>query len=344
MRHLIAYYLPQYHRVKENDEWWGDGFTEWVALNNAKAYFPTQKIRMPTELGQYNLLDPSVLATQYALATNYGVDAFCIWSYWFGNGDVLLEKPLQLILENNILVKYCIAWANHSWSNKTRGLLLKEQKYLGVSDYIKFYDYIREHILSDNYYKINGKPVFTIYDPKSIPDLSEFISTFNNLAIADGFSGMYFIAESTDSNESYIDIFDSYMNSQKMYGFRNTYQKIKEKLVRKYRVECLGPIKYSYKDMVQYISDLVFDEKEIPVIFSGWDTTIRHKKLGVYFDDFTLNDFSEHVRNSFSKKNRDGITFIKSWNEWAEGNVIEPDSVFGKSLLDTISKHKNNIK
>lgn len=343
MNHLIAYYLPQFHRVKENDEWWGDGFTEWTALNNANSYFSSQKIRFPTELGQYDLLDPSVLANQYALASKYGIDAFCIWSYWFGNGEVLLEKPLQLILDHKIPVKYCIAWANHSWFNKTKGLLLKEQKYLGAQDYIKFYQYIREHVLSDNYYKIDGRPVFTIYDPKSIPDLFEFISTFNRLAIEDGFSGMYFIAESTDSAETYINSFDAYLNSQQMYGFRNTYQKIKEKLVRKYRLGFLGPIKYSYKDMAEYINNKTIGEKEIPVIFSGWDTTIRHKKFGVYFDDFTLNNFSVHVKSSFSKKNKHGITFIKSWNEWAEGNVIEPDSVFDKSLLDAICKYKNKL-
>ncbi|MFQ2656760.1 glycoside hydrolase family 99-like domain-containing protein [Aeromonas caviae] len=340
MNHLIAYYLPQYHRVKENDEWWGEGFTEWVALNNAKSYFPSQKIRMPTELGQYNLLDPTVLADQYSLASKYGVDAFCMWSYWFGDGDVLLDKPLRLILEHDISVKYCIAWANHSWYNKTKGLLLKEQKYLGERDYIKFYGYIRDHILSDNYYKIDGRPVFTIYDPKSIPDLSIFIATFNRLAKEDGFGGIYFIAESTSSTESYVNSFDAYLNSQEMYGFRSFYQKIKEKLVRKYRIKILGPIKYSYNDMVKYLGDRVLDEKEIPVIFSGWDTTIRHKKLGVYFDDFTLSNFSNHVRDVFTKKNKDGLTFIKSWNEWAEGNTIEPDSMFDKSLLDTIKKYK----
>lgn len=340
MSHLIAYYLPQFHRVKENDQWWGEGFTEWVALNNSKSYFSSQEIRMPTELGQYDLLDPAVLTTQYALASKYGVDAFCMWSYWFGDGEVLLEKPLQLILDNDIAVKYCIAWANHSWFNKTKGLLLKEQKYLGIEDYRKFYGYIRNHILSDNYYKINGRPVFTIYDPKSIPDLSEFITTFNNLAREDGFSGMYFIAESTDSTEDYVKNFDAYLNSQQMYGFRSLYHKIKEKLVRKYRVESLGPIKYSYKDMVEYLDKRVLDENEIPVIFSGWDTTIRHKKLGVYFDDFTLLNFSIHVKSVFTKKNKDGITFIKSWNEWAEGNVIEPDTIFGKYLLDAIKKHK----
>lgn len=340
MSHLIAYYLPQFHRVKENDQWWGDGFTEWVALNNSKSYFSSQKIRMPTELGQYDLLDPAVLTKQYALASKYGIDAFCMWSYWFGDGEVLLEKPLQVILDNDIPVRYCIAWANHSWYNKTKGLLLKEQKYLGVDDYRKFYGYIRSHILSDNYYKINGRPVFTIYDPKSIPDLSEFITTFNDLAREDGFSGMYFIAESTCHTEYYVKFFDAYLNSQQMYGFRSLYHKIKEKLVRKYRVEFLGPIKYSFKDMVKYLDERVLDENEIPVIFSGWDTTIRHKKLGVYFDDFTIINFSNHVQSVFTKKNKDGITFIKSWNEWAEGNVIEPDTIFGKSLLDVIKTHK----
>ncbi|EFO1159702.1 hypothetical protein DW524_07110, partial [Escherichia coli] len=250
-KNIIAYYLPQYHEVKENNEWWGKGFTEWTALKKAKKYFPSQKIRLPTDfLGYYDLTESRIIEKQFELAEENGVSGFCLWTYWFGNGEKILEKPLTLILENKLNVRYCVAWANHSWYNKSKGLLLKEQKYLGEKDYTDFFYYLLPHFKSDNYLKKDNKPIVTIFDPNSIPDLFLFISLWNNLAKENGYEGIYFIGDFTSYNSNYVGVFDGYLDSRVMYRKRTFIQKVREKLVRKHRVKFLGPIRYNYEKMI----------------------------------------------------------------------------------------------
>lgn len=338
---IIAYYLPQFHEIAENNLWWGEGFTEWTALSKAKKYFPQQNIRYPTnELGYYNLEDPTIIEKQFELASKYGIAGFCLWTYWFGNGEKILEKPLALILDKKINVKYCVAWANHSWYNKSKGIMLKKQQYLGDKDYTDFFEYLLPHFSTDNYIKIDNKPVVVIFDPESIPDLAEYINLWNTLAIKNGFDGVYFIGDFTAHNSRSARLMNSYMDSRVMYYNRSFMQKIKEKLVRKYRIKQLGPIKYDYKEMVSnlWINKTAKDPKEIPIIFSGWDTTIRHGKQGVFFSNFTQATFEKNVTGALLYNESQEIVFLKSWNEWAEGNVIEPDSVFENTLLETVLK------
>ncbi|MTD42704.1 hypothetical protein GIX45_29545 [Erwinia sp. CPCC 100877] len=341
-KNIIAYYLPQFHEVEENNLWWGKGFTEWTALNNAIPYKKWQKIRKPTELGYYDLTCANVIEKQFSLANSYGVDAFCLWTYWFGDGEKILEKPLDIILENNINVKYCIAWANHSWKNKTKNILLKEQKYLGVNDYKKFFNYLLPHFKNNNYIKKNNKPIVTIFDPKSIPDLDVFVSLWNQLAKQEGFDGVFFIGDYTRSDSLHVDFFSAYLDSSKMFLKRNIVQKIRERLVRVHKYKFLGPVVYNYRKMICSLwNDNADDHREIPVIYPGWDTTIRHGKLGVVFKDFNMKAFEENIKSSFSFNENNDFVFIKSWNEWAEGNVMEPDDIYGKQCLELLRKHKN---
>ncbi|EFE9264530.1 hypothetical protein AT328_003375 [Escherichia coli] len=340
-KNIIAYYLPQYHEVKENNEWWGKGFTEWTALKKAKKYFPSQKIRLPTDfLGYYDLTESRIIEKQFELAEENGVSGFCLWTYWFGNGEKILEKPLTLILENKLNVRYCVAWANHSWYNKSKGLLLKEQKYLGEKDYTDFFYYLLPHFKSDNYLKKDNKPIVTIFDPNSIPDLFLFISLWNNLAKENGYEGIYFIGDFTSYNSNYVGVFDGYLDSRVMYRKRTFIQKVREKLVRKHRVKFLGPIRYNYEKMISSLwHNQTKDIKEIPIIFSGWDTTIRHGKQGVFYSDFSEHSFEVNVKNAINYNPQQDIVFLKSWNEWAEGNTVEPDTIFSDKLLRIISKY-----
>ncbi|MCS2154923.1 glycoside hydrolase family 99-like domain-containing protein [Scandinavium goeteborgense] len=340
-KNIIAYYLPQFHEIKENNEWWGKGFTEWTALKNAQIFFPTQNIRYPDEtLGYYDLTDKDIIEKQYQLANKNGIDAFCIWTYWFGNDEKILEKPLSIILENELNVRYCIAWANHTWFNKSKGILLKEQKYLGKSDYIKFFNYLRPHFISKNYIKKNNKPIVTIFDPSSIPDLDIFVATWDELAKECGFAGVYFIGDFTNSSSGHLSQLDGFLDSRVMYNNRTLLQKVREKLVRKYRLRMLGPIKYDYKKMVIPLwKNEKSNCKEIPIIFSGWDTTIRHGKQGVFYNNFDECTFEINVRNAIKYNSNQDLVFLKSWNEWAEGNTVEPDTVFSDKLLKIIEKH-----
>lgn len=342
-KRLIAYHLPQFHEIKENNEWWGEGYTEWTAVKNWKPYFKGHQLRKPSEeLGYYDLSDPQVLEKQYEIASNYGLEGFCFWTYWFGNGEMLLEKPLEHLLLPNSKVKYCFAWANHSWWDKSTWRLLKEQKYLGKEDYINFYNTFSKHFNNPNYIKIDNKLVLTIFLPEDIPDLEIFMSTFNELAQKDGFNGFYFISNHSTKKTFSKNLFDAYMNNNALFDNRNIFQKVIERLVRKYSWTFLGPIKYSYPKMVKnlYIKKCKNDNF-IPSIFAGWDTTARHKKKGVILTGFSDKSFDTHVKNIFSLNSSNDFIFIKSWNEWAEGNVLEPDDIFGTKLLNIIKKLNN---
>lgn len=340
-KRLIAYYLPQFHEVPENNEWWGKGYTEWTAINNWKPYFKNHSLRKPTEsLGYYDLSNNHILEKQYKIASKYGIEGFCFWIYWFGNGERLLEMPLKHLLSQKNNIKYCFAWANHSWWDKSKWRLLKEQKYLGKDDYIRFYKELSDHFNNPNYIKKDNKLLLSIFMPRDIPDIEVFMQTLNELAKEDGFDGFYFISDQSIDTPTIKKQFDGYMCNHTFFKNRSLYQKIIDRLVRLHSWDFLGPIKYSYPKLMK---DLYIQEKKnskfIPTIFPGWDSTPRHKKRGVVLYDFNEKTFEKHVNHIYNLKTSNEFIFIKSWNEWAEGNILEPDSIYGYKLLEIIKKY-----
>lgn len=336
---VLTYYLPQFHEVEENNRWWGKGFTEWTNINDAVTYFPNQKIRKPIEpLGQYNLLNSDVIEEQFKIAKDHGIDGFMIWNYWFGNDDKILEKPAELIVKNDINVKFCFAWANHSWLNKSAGILLKSQKYLGYDDYVKYFNYLKPFFLSENYIKVENKPVFSVFRPQDIPDLEVFINCFNEMSIKLGYSGIYWLAENSNSKSQYINFFDNYYDSASFLnyrkGFNITFFLEKINTVSKGAIN-FGPFIYDFEKFQLKQSKKVYSENELPVVFTGWDTSIRHRKNGIVLKNFTEESFNNHVKDVFKhvKNKKIPILMVKSWNEWAEGNLLEPDSIFGFKML-----------
>lgn len=344
-KRLIAYYLPQFHEIEENNKWWGQGYTEWTALKNWKPYFKGHTLRKPAkELGYYNLNDSTILEKQYEIASSHGIEGFCFWTYWFGGGERLLEKPLEHLLLPNSKVKYCLAWANHSWWDKSKWKLLKEQKYLGEEDYFNFYKTFSKHFNNPNYIKIDNKLVLTIFMPEDIPDLKLFMDIFNKLAQEDGYTGFYFISNLYREKIKNTNLFDAYMSADALFNNRNLFEKIKERMVRRYSWTFFGPIKYSYTKLsLGMYKNLSKIPNFIPYIFTGWDTTARHGKRGVVLTDFNTQTFKKHVDEVFDLNCSNEFIFIKSWNEWAEGNILEPDSIFDKKLLSII-KEKNDNK
>lgn len=338
----LAYYLPQFHEIEENNRWWGQGFTEWIHLNQAKKYFNWQTIRKPiAPFGEYNLLNPDVMEWQAKTAKNYGIDGFLVFDYWFGNGKTLLEQPMQLVLDKQLNFDYCLCWANHTWFNKRENILLQQQEYLGETDYTAYFYRLLAHFQSPHYIRINNKPVFAIFNPKEIPDLEVFINTFKSLAIKSGFDGLFLIGENTDASSEYAHYFDAYTRSNHLFKARsrdNLYSYLKEKLTRKFGFKQLGPFCYDYHNLVigNYLDNS--DSKYIPSVFTGWDTTPRHQKRGTILKGFNLATFNAHLEKiKQTLKNHDNpnkIVIIKSWNEWAEGNLLEPDDIFGYQLLD----------
>lgn len=342
-KRLIAYHLTQFHQIPENDLWWGEGYTEWTAIRKWQPYFKNHILRKPERLGYYNLLDPETLENQFEIASKHNIEGFCFWTYWFGAGERLLEKPLEHLLSSKSSVKYCLAWANHSWMDKSKWKLLKEQKYLGENDYKMFFEAMLPHFKNKNYIKYNNKPILSIFMPQEIPDFDVFYSTWNRLIQKEGFDGFYFITDQISDTLKFPHLFDAFMQSGSFFANRTLWQKILDRLIRIYSWTFLGPMRYSYPQLAKkmYLNSPK-NNNFIPTIFTGWDSTPRHGKRGIVLENFTPESFKEHVQEVFDLNTKNEFIFIKSWNEWAEGNLIEPDDIFGDSLLKVIRDINTN--
>jgi len=208
---VIAYYLPQYHPTKENNEWWGKGFTEWTNVAKAKPLFRGhEQPNIPADLGFYDLRLPEVRAEQAELAKEAGIDAFCYWHYWFGDGVQLLEKPLQEVIRlGEPDFPFCLGWANHPWRKKQWNKdvsrldqsLLMDMKYPGEADVVAHFNKMLPAFKDPRYYKIDGKLVFLIYVVKDIPYLDMFIRKWRELAKQNDLPDFYFLGHVNNEDE-----------------------------------------------------------------------------------------------------------------------------------------------
>jgi lipopolysaccharide biosynthesis protein len=197
---IIAFYLPQFHPIPENDAWWGKGFTEWTNVGKAKPLFRGHyQPRVPADLGYYDLRLPESRAAQAAMAKAYGVEGFCYWHYWFGNGKRLLERPFHEVLESGEPdFPFCLGWANHSWEDKqfkkggTNKLLIK-QEYPGDEDYRQHFLYVLKAFRDSRYLRVDDKPIFFVHGTKDF-DVAYFIRFWQQLALEHGLKGIHFVA------------------------------------------------------------------------------------------------------------------------------------------------------
>ena len=217
---IIAFYLPQFHTIPENDEWWGKGFTEWTNVKKATSLFPGHKQpKVPLNNNYYNLLDDKVKIWQANIAKKYGIYGFCYYHYWY-NGHMLLEKPMEQMLANKeVNIPFCIWWCNQPWTKSWVGSdnkVLISQKYGGRDEWIEHYKYLRQFFLDKRYILLDNKPIIGIYQPDTIVAVKEMKICWDNLAQADGFDGIHLMCtvKSYDSiviNKSLYDNFDSYV-------------------------------------------------------------------------------------------------------------------------------------
>lgn len=352
---VIAFYLPQFHPIHENDEWYGKGFTEWTNVGKAKPLFRNHyQPRVPADLGYYDLRLPDIRIAQAELAKKYGIEGFCYWHYWFGNGKQLLERPFKEVLESgNPNFPFCLAWANHSWEMKTwdpnkKNKLLIEQTYPGEQDYINHFNHLLNAFKDERYIKVNGKPLFVIYDPFGFEEISKFIKIWRNLAVENGLPGMFLVAQSNISNKDKVVKlgFDSIYTITLTIDTDKSF--LKRILKRIFMKIFKLPLIYNYNDAMQhYISSLVVDEVTIPSILPNWDHSPRSGRKGLvlvnskpeYFKKYVI-----HVLNLIKDKpieNR--LVFLRSWNEWAEGNYIEPDLKYGLKYLEALNDAIQNF-
>lgn len=373
---VIAFYLPQYHPIPENDEWWGRGFTEWRNVGLAKPLFKGHyQPKIPADLGYYDLRVPEVRELQAEMAREAGVEGFCYWHYWF-DGRELLERPFREVLESGKPdFPFCLGWANHSWTNKTwtvgkkfTDTMLMEQTYPGKRDYEAHFKAYLPAFKDKRYLKVDGKLLFVVYDPFSIPSTKDFFETWNKLAESYGLPSFHFVGitsnfllnSSTEKSSPKLNL-KMDMNAAHFYnkvleqGFdavnsRGTVRaemaargkffylcdKIKKRVFKLDNV-----MKYDYKDIIKYLYVPEDNwENVYPTIIPGWDRTPRSGKRAVVWHNNTPDLFKKQILRCLSqidnKRDEHKIIFLQSWNEWGEGNYVEPDCKYGKGYLDAL--------
>ncbi|NCD70744.1 glycosyltransferase WbsX family protein [Mucilaginibacter agri] len=353
---VIAYYLPQFHPVPENDEWWGKGFTEWRNVGKAKPLFKGHyQPRVPADLGYYDLRVPETRKAQADLAKEHGIEGFCYWHYWFGNGKRLLERPFNEVLASGEPdFPFCLAWANESWKGFAHGLknrnMLIEQLYPGVEDYTAHFYTVLQAFKDDRYIQVDGKPLFVIYLPLAHPEVKTFMECWRKLAKENGLKGIYFVGQTNGINNSADEVLEAGVDAvitTRLIAFfnkRNIQQKLKSRLNRLFKSV---PLVYSYKTMAKYfLDDEDRRENIIPSIIPGWDHTPRSGVEGLVISNTTPEFFEEHASRAIDmvkeKDPQKRIVFLKSWNEWAEGNYIEPDLKWGMQYLQALKRAITN--
>lgn len=359
MARFIALYLPQYHPFEQNDEWWGKGFTEWVNVSRARPLFKGHiQPHIPRDLGFYDLRLPEIRQQQVELAMEAGVESFCYYDYWFGDNYRLMERPFEEVVRSGEPdFPFCCCWANASWYNKKwdpkapdKDKLLIEQKYGGVEDYTAHFMALLPAFKDKRYTRVNGKLFFMITGPMDF-DSALFIRTWRQLAKDNNLGDFYFVgmtADSRNKNEIISKGYDAICNIDLLNIHHNLsfIQKISLMLYRKY---LHIPTKFRYKDAIKFmINKDCVDRDVIPSIAPNWDHSPRSGKQSIILTGSTPNLFQELAENSIKvvsgKPKDEQIIIIKSWNEWGEGNYMEPDLEFGHGYLHALRNAINNFK
>ncbi|WP_374048361.1 glycoside hydrolase family 99-like domain-containing protein [uncultured Bacteroides sp.] len=352
----IAFYLPQFFPTKENDEWWEPGFTEWTNVVRATPLYKGHyQPRIPRDLSFYDLRVPETRKKQAFLAQKAGIEGFCYWHYWFGNGKRLLDRVFREVVESGQPnYPFCLCWANHSWYKKTwdptkPNTLLIEQTYPGVEDYIAHFNEMLPAFKDHRYMKVDGRLIFGIFAPLDIPNVSEFIETWNLLAKENGLSGFYFFALSR--YEEWLDKlkelpYDAIVLDTLPLLFWQHHHTIKGKLLSKMAKMKLATYRMDYDYYKNKTIDYFNTHCDYtPCIIPDFDHSPRSAKAGIILHGSTPEKFADLTLKIKSyveshSKTRD-LLFIKAWNEWGEGNYLEPDSKWKSEYLEYLGKILN---
>jgi lipopolysaccharide biosynthesis protein len=346
----IAIYLPQFHPIPENDEWWGKGFTEWTNVTKAKPLFKGHyQPHLPADLGFYDLRVPEIQEAQAHMARDYGIYGFCYYHYWF-DGKKLLERPIENVLKNKKPdFPFCLFWANESWSRTwwdDKNELLIEQTY-SDTDPVSHAQYLYNTFTDNRYIRINNRPVFIIYRPLDIPYFEKYLDRFKNELIHLKCNEPYLIASNSHNpGINYLTKgFDGILNFEPQFSvlpdfIRDTSNIQKFIYNSKYHILNSKLKIISYNTAKDLMENRQFPYKYYPCVFVSWDNSSRRGQKGIIMinqnsDRFkvSLQKAKEYVENN---KLDDNLIFINSWNEWAEGNHLEPDLKYGSMYLEQI--------
>jgi lipopolysaccharide biosynthesis protein len=330
---LIAFYLPQFHPIPENDAWWGKGFTEWTNVSRAMPLFPGHyQPHIPAHLGYYDLRVPEVRLAQADLAATHGLEGFCYWHYWF-LGRRLLERPFnEVLVSGQPDFPFCLAWANESWSRRWLGEereVLIRQTY-SEDDDLSHIRWLIWAFADPRYVRIGGRPVFLVYRPACLPDPRRTTDLFRNECLGEGLPEPYLIGVDAHNQLDY-----------RTLGFDATLRfEPKLSVLPDIPSDGLKTCDYAYGRRL--MKSRAQDYPALPCVFVSWDNTARRGENPIVFTDASPERFESALRevaDSVLERPYEGrLILINAWNEWAEGNHLEPDRRFGLGYLEAVRR------
>jgi tetratricopeptide (TPR) repeat protein len=337
---LLAFFLPQFHCIPENDAWWGEGFTEWTNVRRAAPNFlGHDQPRIPGELGYYDLLDTHTRQQQAALAKQYGINGFCYYHYWF-NGRRLLEQPLDLVLRSGEPdLPFCVFWANENWSKRWDGgnhELLVEQSHSDADD-IAFMESLLPYFEDKRYIRIEGRPLLMIYRIDLFPNARRTIKRWKEVCRAHGMAEPYIVkADTRASDAPHVYSADASLEfPPHRLSAGSTMTRKLEELNKEYK----GTI-IDYRSAAAYLATAVEPaHTHFKTVVPGWDNTARRQLDGTMLVNSSPDLFRAWLRESIARAQEmlppgRRFVFINAWNEWAEGAYLEPDQTHGRAMLE----------
>jgi lipopolysaccharide biosynthesis protein len=371
---LIASYLPQFHPIPENDEWWGKGFTEWTNVVKARPLFRKHKQpHLPSDLGFCDLRLDEVRQAQARLARDSGIYGFCYYHYWF-NGKRLLERPFNEVLESGQPdFPFMLCWANENWTRTWDGLentILVKQEY-GVQDAALHAEALLPAFSDSRYIRINGRPVFVIYRSTHIPAAGQYIDIFRSVLQRNGIELYLCRTEYTDTFgkrflnpgfdaaiefQPFAESLDQYRNGPVARGIQRNIKQLALLSALKLagRIEQSNKLLFKLYNRLDYNSYVEFtldsysypaDYLRFPAVTPSWDNSPRKGDQAFLFKNANPDKFGDWLKFHFTHftppSPEENLLFINAWNEWGEGNHLEPCQQWGTRYLKEIKKVTN---
>jgi hypothetical protein len=351
---VLAFLLPQFHRIPENDEWWGEGFTEWTNVRKARARFRGHRQpRVPLDGRYYDLMDEQTRNWQADLARSHGIAGFCYYHYWF-NGRQLLEKPLAAVASRGTPdFPFCIAWANEPWTRTWDGgvrHVLMPQSYGGEEDWEQHFRYLEKMFHDPRYIRVDGRPLLLIYRTRSIERCADMLTLWRRLALQSGLPGLHIVSMMTIfGRDDRTQLFDAYVEYEPSYtqAFAPKWLKAHEHAVNTFSRWCWklfgtgvhAPRSRDYRLVWRQIVQRPLPANHYPGAFVDWDNSPRKDlSTSLVMRNASVAAFRQGFTGLYDKAKRagTGFIFVNAWNEWAEGTYLEPDTELGTAYLEVI--------
>ncbi|MDC0986221.1 glycoside hydrolase family 99-like domain-containing protein [Alphaproteobacteria bacterium] len=338
---LIAFYLPQYHRIAENNEWWGPGFTEWTNVAKGRPNFEGHhQPHIPRDFGFYDLTNVEVMREQAEYARLYGITGFCFHYYWF-SGRRILEGPINNFLKSDIQIDFCFCWANENWTRTWDGEdknVLLEQKY-AEGDEESFIQSLVDSFNDSRYIRVNGNPMLVVYRVKHIPDPTASIEKWRAEAVRLGFLGLHVVVvdfyDISDPSEVGADALVEFP-PHKFNGPQNHPSNIPALSNPKFTGGIVDYQKVVLQSALRSKPNFTLYRGIIP----SWDNTARRQDNPTILINATPSIYGAWLKfiRSYTRLNSpsadENFIFINAWNEWGEGCHLEPDIRWGLGYLE----------